>query len=61
MFVARRITGNPKGILDRADLVVADYIDDTVITLLDTGVVNFSPTTPSGDSLLKISLGGTGD
>ena len=30
----------------RADLAVADYIDDTVITLLNTGVVSFSPTTP---------------
>jgi archaellum component FlaF (FlaF/FlaG flagellin family) len=30
----------------RADLAVADFIDDRVITLLNTGVVSFSPTTP---------------
>jgi hypothetical protein len=28
------------------DLVAADFIDDAVITLLNTGVVSFSPTTP---------------
>ncbi len=30
----------------RPDLVVADFIDESVITLLNTGVVSFSPTTP---------------
>jgi hypothetical protein len=28
------------------DLIVADFIDEQVITLLNTGVVHFSPTTP---------------
>jgi hypothetical protein len=30
----------------KTDVVVADFLGNSVITLLNTGVVNFSPTTP---------------